>query len=82
MAQSKVNPEGQVVASHKWAGNNITNDLHILTHKGIKSPKRNDMYAVAKHRSRKKEVWFRTAEKLENWAANEPQKEEYTITLI
>lgn len=82
MAQSKVNPEGQVVASPKWAGNNITNDLHIIRHKGIKSPKRNDMYAVARHRNRKKEVWFRTAEKLQNWAENEPQINEYKITLI
>ena len=65
MAQGKVTPEGQVVTSPKWAGNNITNDLHIINHKGIKSPKRNDMYAVI--RSPKKEIWFRTEDKLNSF---------------
>ncbi len=65
MSNSKITPEGQLVSHPKWAGNTITNDSLVLEKKGIKSPQRNDMYAVA--RSPKKEIWFRTADKLQSF---------------
>jgi len=82
MGKSKITPEGQLVSHPKWAGNTITNDALVLEKKGIKTPERNEMYAVARSKNNRSEVWFRTPEKLENWAANEPLKSEYTITLI
>ena len=67
MAQGKITPEGQLVSHPKWGGNAITNDALIIEKKGIKSPKRNDMYAVARSKNNRSEVWFRTEEKLKSF---------------
>lgn len=75
-------PEGILLSGTLYQGGTVTNDAHILKAKGIQSPKRSDMYAIAWHRSSKSEVWFRTPEKYNAWRKMATDLEDYSIQLV
>jgi len=82
MGKSKITPEGQLVSHPKWAGNTITSDAHIIQKLGIKTPKRNKMYAAAYHKASKKEFWFSTKERFAKWKDVTTNTAEYVIKFI
>ncbi len=82
MGKSKITPEGQLVSHPKWAGNTITNDALVLEKKGIKTPERNEMYAVARSKNNRSEVWFRTPENLKSFKSKTADYKDYLITIL
>ena len=75
-------PEGILLSGTLYQGGTVTNDAHVLKAKGIHSPKRTDMYAIAWHRPSKSEVWFRTEEKFNAWRKMATDLEDYCILMV
>lgn len=73
--------EAKIIAAMKWPSNGINYDAETLEHKGIKSPRKEDMYAIANLKGTQTEKWFRTPETLEKWKLNIIDTENWKVTI-
>lgn len=73
--------EAEIIAAMKWPRNGINHDADILNHKGIKSPRKEDMYAFANLKGTRTEKWFRTSESLDKWKLNTIDTENWKVTI-
>lgn len=62
--QNKKKAEGVILENSKWHFGTVTHDGRALAAKGIKSPSKESVIAVAIIKKERREVWFTSEERI------------------
>lgn len=62
--QNRKKPENTILENSKWHLGTVTHDGRTLAEKGIKSPSKDSVIAIAFIKKERREVWFTSQERI------------------